>query len=143
MSFQAVIFSIGSEEYSLPIEMVQEITRLAEVHPIPQSPEYIQGLIRIRGQAIPLVDMHKKLGIQSQQEAEYAIITEINGSLVGFAVEQVKEVQTLEHVTPPPALLQTPFISGIVNLPDRMIIQIYPDRILEEREIDDLSRLIG
>jgi len=143
MGFQAVIFSLGSEEYGLPIEVVQEITRLAGVHPIPQAPNYIKGLISIRGQAIPLIDMHQKFGIQSQNEAEYAIIIEINGSLVGFAVEEVREVRTLDNIAPPPPLITAPFIGGIVNLPDRIIIQIHPERILEDKEIADLHQLMG
>ncbi len=143
MGFQAVVFSLGSEEYGLPIDVVQEITRLAEVHPIPKAPDYVKGLISIRGQAIPLINMHEKFGIQALGEPEYAIIIEIEGSLVGFAVEEVKEVRTIDDIAPPPPLVTAPFIGGIVNLPDRIIIQIYPERILEDKEISDLSRLIG
>lgn len=142
MSFQAVIFSLGSEEYGFPIEAVQEITRLAEVHPIPKAPAYIKGLITIRGQAIPLIDMHERFGIKSATEPEYAIITDMNGSLVGFAVEEVREVKTIDHSSPTPELLNSPYIGGIVNLPDRIIIQIYPEKILQEKEILDLSSLI-
>lgn len=143
MGFQAVIFSLGSEEYGLPIEAVQEITRLSGVHPIPKAPDYIKGLISIRGQAIPLINMHQKFGIQPQNEAEYAIIIEINGGLVGFAVEEVKEVRTLDDIAPPPLLITAPFIGGIVNLPDRIIIQIHPERILEDEEIADLHQLMS
>jgi purine-binding chemotaxis protein CheW len=141
MGFQAVVFTLGKEEYGLPIEAVQEITRLTDVHPIPKAPAYVKGLIRIRGQAIPLIDMHKKLGIIAEKAEEYAIIIEINGSLVGFAVDEVKEVRTLDNIAPPPPLVSSSFIGGIVNLPDRMIIQIYPERILESEEIQGLNQL--
>ncbi|NLI92197.1 MAG: purine-binding chemotaxis protein CheW [Peptococcaceae bacterium] len=143
MGFQDVIFSLGSEEYGLPIEAVQEITRLAEVHPIPKAPDYIKGLISIRGHAIPLIDLRQKFAIQSDHESEYAIIIEIDGNLVGFAVDEVKEVRTLENISPPPPLVNSAFIGGIVNLPDRIIIQVIPERILEDREVQDLSRLVG
>jgi purine-binding chemotaxis protein CheW len=143
MGSQTVIFSLGSEEYGLPIEAVQEITRLAEVHPLPKAPVYVQGLISIRGQAIPLIDLHQKFAIKTSNKPEYAIISEIGGSLVGFAVDEVKEVRTLEDIAPPPALVNATFIGGIVNLPDRIIIEIIPERILEDSEVADLSRLIG
>lgn len=143
MSFQVVIFSVGSEEYCLPIEVVQEITHLDVIHPIPQSPEYVKGLIRIRGQAIPLIDMQKRFGVQALKDSEYAITTESNGNLIGFAVDDVKEVLTIDELSPPPPLITIPFIAGIVNLPDRMIIQIHPDLVLKEEEIDDLKGLIG
>lgn len=143
MAFQAVVFSLSKEEYAIPIEKVQEITRLAEIHPIPKAPDYVKGLIRIRGQAIPLIDLHAKFGIKARNDCEYAIIIEIDGSLVGFAVEEVKEVSILENISPPPALVNSHFIGGIVNLPDRIIVLIYPERILQEEEMTDLSTLIG
>ncbi|RNC29536.1 MAG: Chemotaxis protein CheW [Candidatus Dichloromethanomonas elyunquensis] len=143
MGFQIVVFSLGSEEYGLPIEAVQEITRLAEVHPIPKAPDFVKGLIRIRGQAIPLIDLHQKFSVQSENEPEFAVITEIDGNLIGFAVEEVKEVRAIEDVSPPPPLVHSSFIGGIVNLPDRMIIQVIPERILEEQEVDHLNRLVG
>jgi len=142
MGFQAVIFTIGSEEYGLPIELVQEITRLSEVHPIPKAPEYVSGLISIRGQAIPLIDLHVRFGVSPKNNPEYAIILEIKGSLIGFAVEEVKEVRTLENIVAPPNLISSAFIGGIVNLPDRIIIQLRPERILEDQEINQLATMI-
>ncbi len=141
MGFQVVVFSLGNEEYGLPIESVQEITRLTEIHPIPKAPDYLKGLISIRGEAIPLIDMQERFSVKSQNGLEYAIIIEINGSLIAFAVEEVKEVRTLENISPPPLLINSPFIGGIVNLPDRIIIQIYPERILEEEELTGLQSL--
>jgi purine-binding chemotaxis protein CheW len=141
MGCQAVVFSLGSEEYGLPIESVQEITRLTEIYPIPKAPDYLKGLISIRGQAIPLIDMQKRFSLKSENELEYAIIIDINGNLIALAVEEVKEVSTLENISPPPPLINSPFIRGIVNLPDRIIIQIYPERILEEEELTGLQNL--
>lgn len=141
MAFQAVVFSLGKEEYGLPIEVVQEITRLSEIRPIPKAPDYVKGLISIRGQAIPLINMHQRFGIQALNDPEFAIIIEIKDSLVGLAVEEVKEVSTLDNISPPPTLVRSPFIGGIVNLPDRMIIQLFPELILEEQEVKDISDL--
>ncbi|KUO65634.1 MAG: chemotaxis protein CheW [Gracilibacter sp. BRH_c7a] len=145
MSLQAVIFSLGNEEYGIPIEDVQEITSISmtEIHPIPQAPEYIKGLITIRGEAIPLIDMHWRFGIKSEGNNSFAIIVGINDTLVGLAVDEVKEVRFLDNVSPPPALIATPFIGGIVNLPDRIIIQIIPKLLMGENEINDLNSLLS
>lgn len=143
MAFQAVIFSLGTEEFGLPIEAVQEITHLAEIHPVPKAPKYIKGLINIRGEAIPLIDMHERFGIETHNNAEYAIIVEINNSSVGMAVDEVKEVRTLDNISPPPPLVTAPFIGGIVNMKDRMIIQIYPEYLLESEELCDIKQLVG
>lgn len=142
MDFQAVIFSLGQEEYGIPIEKVREITRMTEVCPVPQAPEYIQGLIKIRGQAIPLVNLQKKFGIIPEKECEFALIVEIDGNLIGMAVEEVKEVKDLENVSPPPPLIKVPFISGIVNFSDRIILKISPESMLEDKELTELNALV-
>lgn len=156
MSSQVVIFALGQEEYGMPIEVVREITRLQEVRPIPQAPAYVRGLINLRGQAIPLIDLHVRFGIGSvpsglagsgkeegkQEENSFALITEVQGSLVGFAVDQVREVRVLDNVVPPPPLVTAPFIGGIVNLPDRIIMQLHPERILGNDELQGLSGLV-
>ncbi|MHB8126803.1 MAG: chemotaxis protein CheW [Desulfitobacteriaceae bacterium] len=152
MAVQVVIFALGQEEYAMPIEVVREITHLKEVRSIPQAPPYLKGLIIIRGQAIPLIDLHIRFGISSEsyinseecskETNSFALITEVNGKLVGFAVDKVLEVRILDDVVPPPPLITAPFIGGIVNLPDRIIILMVPERILENEELQGLNDLI-
>ena len=141
MAIQVVIFTLGEEEYAIPIEVVREITRLGEVHTIPQAPTYVRGLINLRGKAIPLVDLHVRFGLTDTNKNVFALITEIHGNYVGFAVDQVREVRILESIDSPPSLVTAPFIAGIVNLSDRMIIQLLPERILESNELQGLSQL--
>lgn len=149
MGSQVVIFALGQEEYGMPIEVVREITRLGNVRPIPQAPDYVKGLINIRGTAIPLIDLHVRFGVSGvpskeevQEEKEFALITEVNGNLVGFAVDQVKEVRVLDHIMPPPPLVTASFIGGIVNLPERIIMHVVPEKILEGEELKRLASLI-
>jgi purine-binding chemotaxis protein CheW len=148
---QVVIFALGKEEYGMPIDVVREITRLGEIRSIPQSPPYVQGLINLRGQAIPLIDLHVRFGISAVSHPEledassdkncFALITEVNQKLVGFAVDRVLEVRTLDEVAPTPPLITAPFISGLVNLPDRIIMLLVPDRVLDNTELLGLSEL--
>jgi len=146
---QVVVFTLGKEEYAMPIDVVREITRLGETRSIPQAPPYVQGLINLRTQAIPLINLHVRFGISAvgyQEDASlknesYALITEVNQTLVGFAVDSVLEVRTLEDVAPPPHLITAPFIGGLVNLPDRIIMLLVPDRILDDTELRSLSKL--
>lgn len=145
MAVQVVVFTLGEEEYAMPIEVVREITRLGEVRTIPQAPAYVRGLINLRDKAIPLIDLHVRFGIDSSASPEnqniFALITEVHGNHVGFAVDQVREVRILENIVPPPPLVTAPFIGGIVNLPDRIIIQLIPEQILEGSEVQGLSQL--
>ncbi len=145
MAVQVVIFTLGQEEYAMPIEVVREITRLGEVRTIPQAPAYVRGLINLRGKAIPLIDLHVRFGIDSsallENQNTFALITEVHGNYVGFAVDEVREVRILENIVPPPLLVTASFIGGIVNLPDRIIIQLIPEQILESNEVQGLSQL--
>lgn len=150
---QVVVFALGNEEYGMPIEVVREITRLGEIRSIPQTPHYVQGLINLRGKAIPLIDLHVRFGISavghknsenaSSETNSFALITEVNQKLVGFAVDRVLEVRTLEDVAPPPTLITAPFIGGLVNLPDRIIMLLVPDRVLDTTELLGLSQLVA
>ncbi|MDR3587786.1 MAG: chemotaxis protein CheW [Desulfosporosinus sp.] len=143
MAGQVVIFTLGHEEYAMPIEVVREITRLSGVRTIPQAPAYVRGLINLRGKAIPLIDLHVRFGVEDSTTTEnsFALITEVHGDQVGFAVDEVREVRILENIVPPPALVTASFIGGIVNLPDRIIIQLIPENILENSEVQGLSQL--
>jgi len=151
MGVQAVIFTLGQEEYAMPIEMVREIIRLGEVRAIPQAPAYVRGLINLRDKSIPIIDLHVRFGINGEKATTsegttltkntFALITEIHGNQVGFAVDQVREVLILENIVEPPPLVTAPFIGGIVNLPDRIIIQLLPERILDSNEVQGLRLL--
>lgn len=152
MGSQVVVFTLGNEEYGMPIEVVREITRLGDIRTIPKAPDYVKGLIDIRGAAIPLIDLHVRFGINLEAalsgdegkahiKNEFALITEVDGNLVGFAVDQVKEVRILENIAPPPPLVTAAFIGGLVNLPDRIIMQLIPERILEREELNGVSQL--
>lgn len=153
MGKQVVIFALGKEEYGMPIEVVREITRLEAVRSIPQAPSYVKGLINLRGTAIPLISLRSRFGIAkdevvvsadgetSEEQHKLALITEVNGELVGFAVDQVREVRVLDEILPPPQLVTAPFIEGIVNLPDRIIMCLIPEKILEKEEIQGLRQL--
>ncbi len=150
---QVVIFALGKEEYAMPIDVVREITRLGEVRSIPQAPSYVQGLINLRGAAIPLIDLHVRFGISAvgEQDLEsglletnsFALITEVNQKSVGLAVDRVLEVRTLDDVEPPPPLITAPFIGGLINLPDRIIMLLVPDFILDNTEVLGLSELVA
>lgn len=152
MSVQAVIFLLGNEEYGIPIETVREITTLGSVRAVPQAPEYVIGIINLRGQAIPLIDLYARFGISKgaadkireegkADQEDYALIIEVHGNIVGFVVDQVREVRILDQISPPPALITSPFIGGIVNLPERIIMLLTPEQILEQEEFNSLTQM--
>ncbi len=154
MAQQSVIFSVGEEEYGIPINVVREIVRIDVGRTIPQAPDYVKGLITLRGQAIPIIDLHVRFGVgentsllktsdggKAVNQNNLALIVELNGNLVGFAVDNVQEVRVLDNIAPPPPLVTASFIGGVVNLPDRIIMELMPEHLLEDSELQGLSRL--
>jgi len=139
---QTVVFTVGNEEYGLPVQYVKEITLLTDVHPLPQAPFYIQGLINLRGQALPVVNLSKKFDLKNGGPNNLVVITEIKGNLIGLAVEEVKEIRTFEKIEPRPYLVEVPFISGIINVKDRLIVMLNPQSLLEEKDIQELMELV-
>lgn len=147
MGQQVVIFSVGKEEYGIPINVVKEIVRIDAGRSIPQAPDYVKGLITLRGQAIPIIDLHVRFGADEIKTDEtgknLALIVELHGDLIGFAVDNVQEVRVLDNIAPPPPLVTAPFISGVVNLPDRIIMELVPEKILADEEVRGLNQLVS
>ena len=96
-----VTFKVGTELFGVPISAVQEIVRVPAIAHIPQSPEFVKGVMNLRGRVITVVDMHKRMGhADGLSESEFArkariLVVEVEGRLVGVIVDEVAEVLRL------------------------------------------------
>lgn len=139
---QLVVFTLGQEEYGVDILQVQEIKRLTEVTRVPNAPVFVEGVINLRGNVIPVIDLHKRFGLgafQPTQESRIIIVT-VRDITLGIMVDSVSEVITLEEaaITPPPPLvagIEASFVQGIGKLGDRLLILLNMDRILGLEEV--------
>jgi purine-binding chemotaxis protein CheW len=128
---QLVVFSLGEEEYALPITHVQEIIRYAEPRAVASDQPWIEGVISLRGKIIPVCDLAGRLGIERKQEGRSNIvIVETSGGTAGITVDEVEEVLTIEEDQldeVPPA--GTAFIEAIAKVDDRLVILLNADGI--------------
>ncbi|HHL39735.1 MAG TPA: chemotaxis protein CheW [Deltaproteobacteria bacterium] len=139
---QLVTFRLGNEEFSVDILKVQEIIRLMELTRVPRSPDFVEGVINLRGKVIPVVDLRKRFGLSVGDESSNEtriIVVEVGNKTVGFKVDAVSEVLRLpaETVEPPPSLVAgigSEYIYGVGKLQDRLIILLDVDRVLGEDE---------
>lgn len=134
---QLVSFRIGNEEFGADILKVQEIIRTVVITKVPNSPDYIEGVIDLRGKVIPVVNLRTKLGIPTidNDNNTRIIVIEIKNKIIGFIVDSVSEVLRIPKSTmePPPALaagLNAEFITAVGKLPDRLLILLDMDKIL-------------
>ena len=128
-------FSLGGEGYGVSILKVKEIIGMLEITPVPRTPEFIKGVINLRGKIIPVMDLRLKFGMDQQEydERTCIIVAEatLNGSqrLIGVVVDMVSEVVNIssEQIEPPPEYgmnLEHNFILGIGKIKDRVVIII-------------------
>lgn len=137
---QLVIFRLAQEEYGLPITKVQEINRLVPITKLPQTPDFMEGIINLRGRIIPVIDLRKRfqLAVADYTEDNRIIIVEVNGQTVGIIVDAVTEVVRLAaaSVEPPPPsfIIDAQYIHGVGKLDERLLILLDIDKILTSQE---------
>jgi len=143
---QLVTFSIGEEEFGVNILQVQEIIRTMEITNVPRAPEFVEGVINLRGKVIPIVDMRSRFGLDAKGHDKYTriIVVEFDNIIVGFVVDSVSEVLRIpaNSVQPPPPVvagMDSDYIDGVGKLEDRLLILLDLNSLLNNEEMDALS----
>jgi purine-binding chemotaxis protein CheW len=149
VELQLVVFHLQGEEFAVDIHRVREVLKITQITPLPQALNFIEGVINLRGEVIPVVDLRKRFNIKNTEQTGESriIIVEIDESLVGLIVDSVTEVLHLmsSAVEPPPRRLvgtRTEFIKGVGKLGDRLLIILDLEQLLstdEQVELDQLS----
>lgn len=134
---QVVSFRLANEQYGLDIMSVQEIILMGSITEIPEVPEYIRGLINLRGKVIPIVDLRKRFRLQASPPNEHTriIVVIAGGQIFGVVVDAVNEVLRLDaqEIEPAPkgiTGLDSAYIKGLVKMPDKIMILLEMDRIM-------------
>jgi purine-binding chemotaxis protein CheW len=145
---QLISFLVGDEEYGLDILRVKEVIRLREITRLPRAPSFVKGIINLRGDVIPIIDLRNKFGLEHQQYSAMTrvIVVDVDGRLVGMVVDAASQVVRVpaDQIDPPPPIaggLSVEFIKGVGKLEERLIILLNIDRILSIEEKVELERL--
>ncbi len=143
---QLVSFTIGQEEFGLDIQCIQEINRIVEITRVPNSPEFVSGVINLRGKVIPVIDLRKRFGFPSKESDKNTriIVVELADMVVGFVVDTVREVIRIPKniIEPPPAIVAgigSEYIYAVAKLENRLLILLDLERILHEKEKEQLE----
>ena len=127
---QLVVFKLGGEDYGVEISQVREIIRKREITPIPRQPQYVEGVLNVRGTIIPVVNLKKRFGLTGDSSTQpHTIIVESGEGLVGLLVESVKEVIRVpgDHIHPPPTVttgVDSEYLRGICRIGERLLIYL-------------------
>lgn len=139
-------FRLASEEYGLQILKVQEIIGMMNVTRVPRMPEFIRGVINLRGKVIPVVDLRLKFDMDAQEDTEKTciIVVQLEGNAqemtMGIIVDEVSEVMDIvaEQIEPPPSFgnaVGTDFILGMGKVDQKVIMMLDIDKVLSSEEI--------
>ena len=140
-------FKLGEEEYGIDILKVQEIRGYENVTRIANAPEFIKGVINLRGIIVPIVDMRIKfnLGEPSYDQFTVVIILSIAGRVMGMVVDSVSDVTTLQpdQIRPAPQMgcaLNTDYLVGLGTVEERMLILLDIERLMSSAEMGLLQQ---
>jgi purine-binding chemotaxis protein CheW len=145
---QVVGFRIGRETFGLPISIVREIVRVPEITSVPNAPDYIEGVINLRGRIIPIVDLRKRFGERSFEpnKKNRIVVVELESRAIGLIVNSASEVLRI-----PPSEIEEPhnvfkegelnYITGVGKLNGRLVILLDLNKILQRGELNHLDEI--
>ena len=143
---QYLTFELGDEFYGVNILKVQEIKGYTDVTRIPNTPPYMKGVLNLRGTIVPIINLRMKFGMDQIDFTSFTVIVVVvvNERVMGMIVDSVSDVLTLgaDDMKPAPALgtsVDTSFIDGIATTADRLVTLLDIDRVLTEKELEQVE----
>lgn len=142
-------FKSGNEYYGLVIQYVSEIIQMQEITEIPETEDYIKGLINLRGKVVPVIDVRLRF---KQEPLEYndrtcIIVINVKSTVVGLIVEKIAEVVEIDedNILPPPKIghtdkAQNKYVYGIGKVGNTVKLLLDPDRLLNDEELAALEQ---
>ncbi|MDA3940368.1 MAG: chemotaxis protein CheW [Spirochaetia bacterium] len=149
---QLVTFQLGSESYGIDIMIVDGIVRVEETRSIPNAPDYVDGIFNLRGEIIPIINLHKRFQIRRAELSEEDmllrgfIIIKIIGMKLGIIIDKISRVISvdLEKMQQPPQMLSgigAEYIQGVFTRDEEYLILLDIERLFDPRELQQLGSL--
>jgi len=146
---QFVVFKLGDERYGVDILNVNTISEYLEITKVPDAPSYVKGIINLRGDIIPVVNLKNRFNIEETGVSDETriIIYAIEGVLIGFLVDEASQVLRIDEsdIEPTPAILKgqdREYISGVAKYENKIIILLDFARVLNASEREQIKSLL-
>ena len=143
---QLVVFDLNEEAYGVDIGAVREIIRMQEITRVPRAPDFIEGVINLRGKVIPVVDLRTRFEMpKGKRDTDNRIVVvDVSGQDIGMVVDAVTEVSRVasSSIEPPSSVITTEdsgYLTGIVKTDEKLIILLEIAKVITSRETIDLS----
>lgn len=146
--FKPVVFEVGKQKFGVDIVKVQGIEKEQQIVKVPNTPDYIKGIINLRGDVIPVYSLKKKFNMpeDNNPNAQYIIVW-VRKNLMALEVDEVDEIHNVEEnmLHPVPAIINsgdTSYMQNVVNIKNDLVIIIDIDKILSDTEYDNLDKMV-
>ncbi len=140
-------FALGREEYGIEILKVREIIGLMDITTVPQTPDYMKGVINLRGKVIPVIDLRLKFSMQEDEHTQETcvIVVEVNNTQIGIIVDSVSEVLDIKstEIEEAPSFgqgIDTDFIMGMGKAKEKIIILLDIETVLSSEELEMVNQ---
>ncbi|MCJ8344924.1 chemotaxis protein CheW [bacterium] len=141
-------FLVCGQEYGIPILQAREVVATLEINVVPNTPDFVLGVINLRGKIVPVLDLRHKFDLQpiAADKESCIVIVDMNQSMTGLLIDHLLGVITIEEedYAEAPKLgseINTQFMQGIIKLDSRIIIVLDIEHILENQEINELENV--
>jgi purine-binding chemotaxis protein CheW len=143
---QIVGFRVGRETFGVPISLVHEIVRVPEITSVPDSPEFVEGVINLRGKIVSVIDLRKRFGEEevTRNKKNRILVAEIDSKTVGLIVDSASEVLKISatDVEAPPNVFdeeENKYVTGVGKLNGRLVIMVDLGKVLQKGELKRLG----
>ena len=148
---QYVVFKLGDEHYGVDIEKVKEINRLTNITRVPRSPKFVEGVMNLRGEILPIIDLRKRFELEKAEINDFTriIVIDINDKRTGFIVDYVEGVEKIsdtyiDELTASLEIGETArFINKVARMDDKLILILNIEDVLSKKEEDQLEKVIA
>ncbi|ABC31840.1 MULTISPECIES: chemotaxis protein CheW [Hahella] len=145
---QYVTFKLDHETYGINVMQIQEVLRYTEIAPVPGAPDYVLGIINLRGNVVTVIDTRKRFGLSEAEVSDHTriVVIEVDNQVVGILVDSVAEVVYLrqsEMETAPNVGNEesAKFIQGVCNKNGELIILVEFEKMMSEEEWSEVASL--
>ncbi|MFP4373648.1 MAG: chemotaxis protein CheW [Spirochaetaceae bacterium] len=149
---QLVTFELGGETYGIDIMQVEGIVQVQQIRPIPYAPEYVEGIFNLRGEIIPVINLHRRFRLKQMDLSEEdkllsgMVILAIDDMHLAVMIDKVSRVVRVkqDEVQPPPQMISgigAEYIQGVVNNEDNYLIILDARRLFNMRELEQLGQI--
>ncbi|KGX88617.1 chemotaxis protein CheW [Pontibacillus marinus] len=145
-----IVFQLKDEEFGVPVQQVGSIERMQHITRVPSTPDFVKGVINLRGVVTPIIDLRTRFDLHSKEhdESTRIIIVHYNDMEVGLIVDSANDVIDIpkEAIEPPPEVVGTveaEYIQGVAKLERRLLILLDLQKVFSSEEVRELKTIEG